>query len=145
MLGSWKGFYKYENEKIQKIIGYEKTEFEINIDDFDGLNFSGKVNDDLKTGGMQETGKIVGKITNSKVSFEKSMPKNSLIINTKGDRKQTERKHPTIYYCGTLSSDKTEITGIWYFKRKLGFLFGFIPIIFRPGKGTWKMILKTEN
>lgn len=145
MLGSWKGFYKYENEKIKKINGYEKTEFEITVDHFDGKNFSGKVNDDVKTGGMKETGRIVGKIVNNRITFEKSMPINSKIINTKGERKQTDKKHPTIYYSGTLSEDKTEIIGNWNFKRKLGFLLGFIPIIFSPGNGTWKMNLKHHH
>jgi hypothetical protein len=144
MLGNWNGFYKYRNEKIQKIVGFEKTDFEIIIDKFDGVNFSGKVKDDEKTGGMNESGEIVGKILNNKISFEKSMPKNSQIINTKGERKITDKKHPIIYYCGTLSEDKTEIIGNWKFKRKLGFILGFIPVIFRPGNGSWKMSLKTE-
>ena len=142
MLGNWKGFYQYSNEKIQKIVGYTKTDFELYIDKFDGINFSGKVKDDEKSGGMKESGEIVGKILNNKISFEKSMPKNSQIINKKGDRKVTNKKHPTIYYFGTLSEDKTEIIGNWEFRRKLGFLFVFFPVIFRPGKGTWKMNLK---
>ncbi len=142
MLGNWKGFYQYRNENIQKIVGYDKTDFDLYIDKFDGVNFSGKVKDDEKSGGMKESGEIVGKILKNKISFEKSMPVNSQIINKKGDRKISNKKHPTIYYFGTLSEDKTEIIGNWEFRRKLGFLLGFFPVIFRPGKGTWKMNLK---
>jgi hypothetical protein len=141
MLGNWEGFYKYENEKIQKVVGYEETEFEIIIDDFDGRNFSGKVKDDEKTGGMKEIGIIAGEILNNKVIFEKYMPKNN-IINTKGERRQLDKKHPKIYYSGTLSENKTEIIGTWKFKKKLGFLLGIIPIIYRPANGSWKMNLK---
>jgi hypothetical protein len=90
---------------------------------------------------MKEIGVIVGEIVNSKVTFEKSMPKNS-IVNTKGERRLLDKKHPKIYYSGTLSENKTEIIGTWKFKKKLGFLLGTIPIIYRPANGSWKMNLK---
>ena len=140
MLGNWKGYYNFENERIQKLIGFEKTNFEILIENYDGINFSGIVNDDVKTGGMEETGKIIGKIENTNISFEKLMPKHNQ-INSNGDRKNVEGKHPTLYYFGTLSENKTEIIGTWKFKKRIGFLFGIIPIYFRPGNGSWKMNL----
>jgi hypothetical protein len=140
MLGNWNGYYKFENQRIQKAMGFEKTNFEIIIEKFDGINFDGIVNDDIKTGGMKETGKVTGKIVNNKVSFKKLMPINTQ-IDLKGERKDLERKHPTLYYFGTLSENKAEIIGTWKFKRKIGFLFGIIPIFFRPGNGSWKMSL----
>jgi hypothetical protein len=74
MIGHWKGHYTFEKEQIQKMIGFEKTYFEITIEKFDGVNFSGTVNDDIATGGMEETGKIIGKVENNKISFQKLMP-----------------------------------------------------------------------
>jgi hypothetical protein len=128
MLGSWKGYYKFENNRTQKLIGFEKTDFEIIIEKFDGINFSGIVNDDVKSGGMEETGEIIGKIENNKISFEKLMPKHNQ-INSKGERRNIEGKHPILYYIGTLSEDKTEIIGTWKFKKKLAYLFGIIPAL----------------
>lgn len=144
MLGNWKGSYKYGNEKIQKIIGYSETEFEIIIDKFDGKNFSGKVIDDEETGGMKETGEIIGRIENNKIFFEKLMPKNYQ-INVNGERKRTEEKHPKIYYSGKLSENGNKFEGNWKFNKRLVFLFYIFPIIYRPGKGTWKMELKKNS
>lgn len=42
MIGHWKGYYKFEKERIQKMIGLEKNYFEITIEKFDGVNFSGR-------------------------------------------------------------------------------------------------------
>ncbi len=142
MLGNWKGFYKYDNDKIQKIIGYEETGFEIIIDKFDGKNFTGKVTDDERTGGMKETGQVVGRIERDKIYFEKIMPKNYQINPVNGDRKYTEKSHPTIYYFGKVSNERNKFEGNWKFKKRLGLLFYLIPIIYSPGKGTWKMELK---
>ncbi|MDI9256756.1 MULTISPECIES: hypothetical protein [Flavobacterium] len=139
MLGNWKGSYCYENDRIRKIIGYDQTEFEIVIEEFDGKTFSGKVTDDEKSGGMKETGKIIGRIENDEIYFEKSMPKNCQIININGDRKYSEKSHPIIYYSGKFSDNGNGFEGNWKFKKRLGFLFYVIPIIYSPGKGTWKM------
>ena len=144
MLGIWKGFYKYDNDKIQKIIGYDKTEFEIVIDKFDGENFSGEVNDDQSTGGMKETGQIFGRIENRKIYFEKLMPKDCQ-ISENGDRKYSEKNHPKIYYSGKLSNEKNKFEGNWKFKRRIGLLFFVIPIIYSPGNGTWEMEHKENS
>ena len=144
MLGNWKGSYKYGNEKIQKIIGHSETEFEIIIDKFDGKNFSGKVNDDEKTGGMKETGEIVGRLENDTIYFEKSMPRNYQ-ISVNGERKYTEQKHPKIYYSGKLSNGGNKFEGNWKFNKRLALLFYIIPIIYSPGKGTWEMELKKNS
>ena len=141
MLGNWKGYYRFDNERIQKVIGYNETEFEIVIDKFDGKEFFGKVNDDEKTGGMQDTGEIIGRLENNEVYFKKLMPRNcSIALN--GERVYSEKKHPTLYYSGLLSDDGKKIEGKWKFKRQLGFIFYIIPIIYNPGNGTWRMELK---
>jgi hypothetical protein len=144
MVGHWKGYYKFEKERIQKMIGFEKTYFEITIEKFDGINFSGSVNDDITTGGMEETGKIIGKVEKDKISFQKLMPLNDQ-INLKGERIKTNQKHPTLYYSGTFSENKTAIVGTWKFKRRIEFIFGIIPIPFNPGNGFWEMNFSSEN
>ncbi|KRB54572.1 hypothetical protein [Flavobacterium sp. Root186] len=138
MIENWKGYYKFDNEKIQNAMGFEKTFFTIVIESSEGINFQGKVNDDVSTGGMQETGIVIGKVNKNTIQFKKLMPKN-VIIHENGYRETVDKKHPTLYYRGTFSEDKTEISGEWFFKRKIVFLFGVVPILFRPGKGTWSM------
>ena len=135
------GYYKYDNEHLQKAMGFDKTNFTITIQSFDGKNFKGIVNDDIASGGMKETGEIIGMIEDEKVSFQKFMPRESLLYPT-GERKTSDKKHPTLYYSGILSNDKKEITGQWKFKIRIGFLFGFIPIPYGSGKGTWTMRLQ---
>jgi len=67
------------------------------------------------------------------------MPYRSVIY-PNGKRKTSDKRHPTIYYNGTFSKDRNEINGTWQFKLKP--LFGFIPIPFKPDKGTWSMTLQ---
>lgn len=139
MIGTWKGNYKYNNKVVQKIIGFDNTGFTIRIDKFDGENFEGIVNDDTETGGMKDSGKIIGTVKNNKIQFKKFMPKNRIIVSAIETRTVPEKKHPTLYYYGTFSKDKNQISGNWKFKRKFTLLFGFIPFLFSPGNGTWKM------
>ena len=140
MIGNWKGYYKFDNEIIQVAIGFEKTNFTIEIEAYNGVDFQGKVQDDVSTGGMAEIGNVVGKVFKNKVRFKKLMPKHSLIYED-GDRETLDEKHPTLYYEGIFSNDKTEISGKWFFKRKIVFMYGIFPIVSRPGKGTWSMKL----
>jgi hypothetical protein len=88
---------------------------------------------------MVETGAITGYIENEKISFEKMMPRESLIMDNKGTRQTTDKKHPTLYYSGIFAKDKQQAAGTWKFKRRIVFIFGFIPIPLRPAKGTWQM------
>ena len=141
MTGTWLGYYKYDNEKLQKAYGVDKTYFTITINSFDKGFFQGIVVDDIKSGGMDGIGEIIGQIEDDKISFKKFMPKKSLIY-LNGEKKYLDKKHPALYYTGTFSKDKKEISGEWKFKITLGFLFGFIPIPYRPGKGTWNMALQ---
>lgn len=138
MKGNWIGFYKYQDEKLQKAVGFEKTGFAIKIDFFEENKFSGTVTDDSETGGMRGTGTIKGEIKNSKITFVKQMPFGST-LDREGNREFTEKKHAKLYYIGTWNSDKSKIVGQWKFRYKIGFLFGFIPIPYRPGNGDWEM------
>ena len=142
MIGSWKGIYRYEDENIQKTLGFDETEFEIIIEQFDGKKFTGKVFDDENTGGMKGTGNIVGRVENNQIYFEKAMPLNCQL--TSNGLKYSEKRHPIIYYYGKLSNNGEKFEGIWKFKNKLRFLFYFIPIIYCPCKGIWKMEQKNN-
>lgn len=141
MIETWHGYYKYNNQKIQKAVGFDKTYFTITTTSSDGKIFHGTVVDDIKTGGMEGIGKIIGTIDGSSITFEKYMPKKSTIY-PNGEHKYSDEKHPTIYYKGIISEDRLEATGKWKFKITIVFLFGIIPIPYRPAKGTWSMKFK---
>ncbi len=145
MIGNWLGFYRYNNKHIQKIKGFDKTYFSLTINSFDGNNFKGTVTDDTSTGGMEGTGEVIGNIENEKIFFRKFMHKKTFIIDTKGTRKISDVPHPTLYYSGTFTPDKMEINGDWKFNYTIGFLFGFIPIPYRPAKGTWNIHLVKDK
>lgn len=89
---------------------------------------------------MNKTGKTIGKIENNNISFEKLMPKYNQ-INSKGERKNVEGKHPTLYYRGNLSYIKLKLLELEKIKKRIRFLFGIIPIYFRPGNGSRKINL----
>jgi hypothetical protein len=141
MTGTWKGYYKYDNKILQKASGFDKTFFTIIVKSSDESSFEGNVIDDINTGGMQGTGDIIGKIDGEKITFKKLMPRKST-IDLKGQKNDSDGIHPTIYYSGIFSENRREINGEWKFKITIGFLFGFIPIPYRPGKGTWSMALQ---
>ena len=141
MTGTWVGYYKYGNENLQKANGFDKTNFTITIKSFDGKNFQGIVVDDIKSGGMEGIGKVMGQIEDEHIFFKKFMPKKSIIC-FNGEKKNSDKKHPVLYYTGVFSKDIKEISGEWKFKFTIGFLFGFIPFPYRPGKGTWRMALQ---
>ena len=140
MIGNWKGYYKFDNERIQQAMGHDKTNFTIVIESYEDGKFLGKVNDDVTTGGMKETGNIAGAVNKNQIRFKKFMPVNCIILES-GERIMRGRKHPTPYYKGILSDDQKEISGKWFFKKKIGFLYGFVPVMYSPGKGTWSMKL----
>jgi len=141
MKGTWIGSYKYDKEKAQKAIGFEKTNFTIVIHTFDGEEFEGSVTDDTENGGMEGVGKIVGETKGNTVSFQKHMPRATFAFK-QGSRKVIDRKHPAIYYSGTISQDGKEMKGSWKFKTQIAFLFGIIPFPYNPHKGTWSMKLQ---
>ena len=136
--GSWKGQYKYDDKSIQNVIGFEQTNFEIEIISTNDESFTGTVQDDLTTGGTRGVGEIIGKVNGMRVEFVKQMPIMSLIVNKRGTRKILNQKHRKIYYIGSLSDDGKRVSGRWKFK--FGFIWtGMLPRIGLPTKGTWTM------
>lgn len=139
--GNWRGYYSFLDPEINKIRGFDKTNFDIQIITIIGNKFTGKIEDDLTTGGTEGIGEIVGQINGDKIEFVKKMPVMTLLVDKKGTRITRNKKHRPIYYTGDFSSDKLTITGTWKFK--FGFVWlGIIPIPVRPSKGTWSMTFK---
>lgn len=139
MKGTWQGFYKYNNKTVQQLMGFDKTNFTLIIKIVNGIAFEGTVIDDITTGGMEGEGKITGTLKGNKITFKKFMPRESVLLDVQGNRRQTEKPHNILYYKGILSRDGHEITGTWKFKNKLTFLFGIIPFVYCPGSGSWGM------
>ncbi|MEO6231080.1 MAG: hypothetical protein ABJB11_24610 [Ferruginibacter sp.] len=138
--GLWAGYYKFDNEAIQKTSGFEHTNFEIKIQTINKNSFTGIVEDNLETGGTEGIGEIKGNVLGERVEFVKQMPIMTLIVDKKGTRKTLNKKHRPIYYSGTFSGDKKTISGNWKFK--FGFIWlGLLPIPVPPTKGTWQMKL----
>ena len=53
MLGNWTGTYKYLGTRFPEELRNRETKFTIEITDFDGIKFSGQVQDEPETGGMK--------------------------------------------------------------------------------------------
>lgn len=140
MKGTWKGFYTYKDERVRRLIGFEKTFFEIKIDEFDGVNFSGTVQDDADSGGMEDAGTIEGKIENNRVSFVKRMPRRQIVFSD-GEQEIREENHPDIYYSGIFDTQLSKIQGKWHFKKEIIFVFLWwsFPVFYKGGKGSWEM------
>ncbi len=139
--GKWTGYYSFNNEQINRIRGFEKTFFEIEIMSINESTFAGKIQDDTATGGTEGIGEISGKIIHNKIHFVKLMPVLTLLTDRNGTRKTFNKKHRPIYYTGQLSNDGQTASGTWRFK--LGVIWtGIFPILVKPSKGTWSMMVK---
>ena len=110
-LGQWAGHYSFMDEKINKIRGFEKTFFEIEILSVNNNEFAGKIQDDLTTGGTEGIGQVSGKIVGDRIDFVKLMPVMTWIVDREGTRKTLNRKHSPIYYSGQFSSDGQTFRG----------------------------------
>ena len=133
MRGTWHGKYSYNYNGNSTV-----TNFEIEIIEFDGFNFSGTVEDDEQTGGTPGKGVITGTLKNGIVSFKKQMP--ILAVISKNGRRDTfPKKHVPIYYTGRLTT-KSDVNGEWVIKRKL-ILNKFIIALGTGAKGKWEMKL----
>ncbi len=133
--GKWKGHYKYDRKSVEELRGIDQTGFMIDIISTDGEFFAGTVRDDQKTGGTEGIGEINGKLIGDQVAFIKQMPVLTVLVQ-KGTRKTFDRKHPPIYYTGTLSDDGKSVRGQW--KINFGFVWmGIIPVPMMPMTGTW--------
>ena len=138
--GIWKGQYKHDNKVHHRIEGVEATNFEINITSVDNEHFTGTVEDDLLTGGTEGIGQITGSVWGEQVEFIKQMPVLTTLNPKTGARKTYDRKHPKIYYTGTLSDDGRTISGRWKFKPGL-ILVGLMLLLGAGNGGTWTMTL----
>jgi hypothetical protein len=145
MRGTWQGYYTYNNPKMRKHVGFEKTYFTIEIHSFDGITFGGNVTEDLANGGMPGTGYVIGTLNNLSLTFQKLMPMYSAIVIKNGARRKEDKQHNTLYYKGILSADGKTASGTWKFKRVIILVFGFIPVPYNPGSGTWSMQLAEDN
>lgn len=135
MTGSWTGTYKFLSKRIPEEIRNLETIFKVEIIEFDGKNFSGTVQDDLETGGMNGVGKIVGKVKNGMVEFVKEMPIRTVYM-PDGSKIEEDKPHRKIYYSGKILENQIE--GVWRFKFGIGKVNNRL-VIFPTSKGTWKM------
>ncbi|MDF2456549.1 MAG: hypothetical protein K0R51_2542 [Cytophagaceae bacterium] len=139
--GQWTGHYSFKDEEINKIRGFEKTFFTIEILTVNDHAFTGKVQDDLTTGGTEGIGTIAGSIQGDRMDFVKSMPVMTLLVDRKGTIKTYNKKHRPIFYSGQFSSDGQTVSGTWRFK--FGFVWiGIIPVPMMPSSGFWSMTRK---
>lgn len=134
MIGEYKGYYKYDNPKVQKQIKHDKTFFYIEITEFENGQIQGFVEDDIDTGGTPGKGIIKGEKNGGEIYFIKEMPTAAFLVN--GEMKTYDKKHPKIYYKGIMNSDKIE--GDW--KIKFGFFMsGLMILLGAKTTGTWMM------
>jgi hypothetical protein len=136
--GKWKGSYTFSDNRVNKARGFDNTLFEIEITSVDGNQFSGIVQDDQTTGGMEGIGTIKGTLDEGTIHFVKQMPVMTLLMNKAGQRKTLPKKHRPIYYTGTISEDGTSIAGTWKFKPGIVWM-GLFPMPMVTSKGTWSM------
>lgn len=141
--GKWSGYYSFSDKEVSRIRGFEKTNFEIEILSVRDNAFTGHVQDDKKTGGMEGVGEISGMVHGDKVEFVKRMPVMTLLVDRNGTKKTLPKKHRPIYYSGQFAADRKSISGTWRFK--FGFIWmGFLPVPVRPSKGIWSMRILSE-
>ena len=135
MTGNWSGTYQHESKRIPEERRKQRTKFKINIIDFDGVRFSGEIEEETESGGMQGVGKIEGRIIDNKITFVKMMPFQTLYM-PDGTRTQLQNRHRDIYYSGIVSGDS--IHGVWKLKFGVRLIKNKIAI-FYPIKGNWEM------
>ncbi len=137
MKGNYRGFYKYDNERIHKKLGIDRTLFNIEITESIGETISGVVEDDLNTKGTPGVGIVSGTFHGGNISFVKQMPVLSSIGSGGELKTYPNKRHPKIYYEG-IEVEKGFFQGFW--KMKFGFrFFGRFLQIFSSASGTWEM------
>jgi hypothetical protein len=136
MNGKYRGFYRYDNTRVQTSIGFDKTYFRIDITKDLENEFNGTVEDDLSSGGTPGIGRVVGKCQEGVISFIKQMPIASAITVT-GEKKTFNARHPKIHYEG-IELEPGRFQGTW--RIKFGFIFiGLIPVPVSRMSGKWEM------
>lgn len=135
MLGNWTGTYKYEGKRIPHESRERETIFHIKIQEFDGTIFSGIVQDDPATGGMQGIGLIHGQMKKGQIKFVKEMPIQTVYM-PDGSKIEENKPHRKIYYSGSIFGNEAQ--GIWKFKFGFGMVNNRL-VIFPRSKGAWSM------
>lgn len=123
------------SKRIPEEIRKQETNFKIEIKKFDGVWFSGTIEDDQASGGMKGIGKIDGHIKNGVVYFVKEMPIQSVYM-PDGSKIEEDKPHRKFYYSGTILDNTVE--GVWKFKFGIGKVNNRLGI-FPRSRGTWKM------
>ncbi|MEO6882770.1 MAG: hypothetical protein ABI199_01965 [Bacteroidia bacterium] len=136
MKGKYRGYYRYDNERIRNYTGFEKTFFDIVINEVDNENFYGIAQDDKNTGGQVGTGVIIGTISGDNIFFTKQMSKASS-FGIGGKVNMYNTKGPKIHYTGVRKQNGSYI-GRWKLNFSLAFN-GIIPTIILPTTGEWEM------
>ncbi len=138
MIGIYNGYYRYNNSRVRKSLGYDKTFFKIVIDFSSGSEFSGTVLDDVESAGMKELGQIRGKLEDGRISFEKYMPRHYTLDLTNNRQEEHNDIHPTIMYYGKTAGEH-KFEGNWKIPTSYKILWGRISLKTNIGSGTWKM------
>lgn len=141
--GKWDGFYAYDAPRIKKTTGFGQTFFTIEINETNGCKFSGTVQDDVATGGMEELGIIEGELDGGIVFFRKRMPVNSAVLQD-GRRIKRNRPHPVIHYRGEYFPIEKKMQGVWKIKGRI-FFHDRKLYVSRRCTGTWEMTLVNEK
>lgn len=136
MVGRWTGTYTGMNKNLTVPTDFDSIPFELYIESFEKEKFNGFIEDRIFH--LTDKFGIQGTIKNDKINFQKYKTINqgsgNEFVTTEMDK-----DGPVILYKGQLNKERTEISGEWKFRVKIILLFGFIPIPFRRGKGTWNM------
>ena len=137
MKGNYRGFYKYDNERIHRKLGIDRTLFSLEITETTGNAISGSVEDDLNTKGMPGTGTVAGVFHGGNISFVKQMPV-SVSIHAKGELNiDSDTMHPKIYYEG-IELERGFFKGFWKMKFQIR-IKGWSLLLIPPSSGTWEM------
>jgi hypothetical protein len=135
MKGLWIGTYQHQSPRIPSELRNQITTFRIDITEYDGIHFSGTIEDDLETGGTRGIGTIKGKVRKGKISFVKQMPIATYVL-PDGERKESQQAHRKIYYSGRLQD--TFFIGRWKIKSGIGKLENKF-LFFYSISGIWQM------
>ena len=137
MKGTYRGFYKYDNERIHRKLGIDRTLFNIEITEASGDSICGSVEDDLNTKGMPGKGTVAGEFHGGNISFVKQMPV-SACIGANGElTADPDKMHPKIYYEG-IELEQGFFKGFWKMKFQIRFR-GWSLLLIPPSSGTWEM------
>ena len=136
MIGHWTGAYTGMNRNLTVKTNLDSIPFELYVESFEKDKFNGFIEDHIFR--LTDKFGMKGNIKGDRVDFQKYKTINQGAGNDFVTI-EMDKNGPVILYNGKFNNDRTEVNGEWKFKLKIVLLFGFIPIPFRRGKGTWSM------